>query len=400
MTGAIFQLKAKGKQDQFLTGAPEQNFLRQSYRQYVNFSKDQIHIYPKENVDFNKKWSIELPRTGDFVNKVYLYVKLPPLTPTSGLFCGWTNSVGHALLNSVSIQIGDFVIDKRYGLFMEIWEELSSRHPSENLLIGKYAHNSSLKYTAVSESEYFIPLDFWFCESLGASLPLFALKYNPVIIHFDFNSFDKCIIYDGITPPETVNILETKVIADYIFIDEAEKEKMAHNEFTFLITQVQSVLNENIRLGGGHSIELPFNHPCSELIWVFREEESENNNDWFNFAQRNGVINSRINPFLKEAKLVLDGTERNQMSSGSVLNSLNIQKYHTSETDKFIYCMPFCADPEKWFPTGTLNFSRVSHANLQLTLFANVLPLNAFVFAKNFNIIKIKDGQTYIGFSV
>jgi hypothetical protein len=399
MTGGIFQLKAIGQQDAFLTKYPTQNFIKQSYNQYVNFSKDQISIYPKENVDFGKKWSIIIPKFGDYVNNIYLNVKLPKLTRTSGTYAGWTNSVGNVLVKEYSIQIGDYIIDKRYGLYAEIWEELSSKTPKENILIGKYAHVSRLPYTAEYDTEYFVPLDFWFCKNLGAALPLFAMRFNTVTIHFEFELFDNCVIYDGLTPPNSVSILETKLIADYVYIDENEKNKLFDTEFEFVISQLQAVMNEDIPRGGPHSIDLPFNHPCSELIWVFREKASEENNDWFNFGVRNGVVFTDIFPLMEDAKLLLDGTERNRLISGNSLNTLNVNKYHTSGTEKFIYCLPFCESPEVWYPTGTLNFSRVSHALLSINLITSALPVSAFVFAKNYNIIRIKNGEISISFS-
>lgn len=399
MTGGIFQLKALGQQDAFLTGNSTQNFIKQSYNQYVNFSKDQIPVYPKENVDFGKKWSVVLPKFGDFIHNIYLNVKLPKLTRTSGTYSGWTNSVGNVLLKEYSIQIGDYVVDKRYGLYAEIWEELSSTTSKENILIGKYAHVSRLPYTADYSTEYFIPLDFWFCKSIGAALPLFAMRFNTVTIHFEFEKFENCVIYDGVSGPNPVSITETKLICDYIFIDDIEKTKLIDTEFEFLITQLQAVLDECINRGGGYSIELPFNHPCSELIWVFRERASEDNNDWFNFGVRNGIVFTDIFPLMEDAKLVLDGTERNRVISGNNLNTLNVNKYHTSKTEKYIYALPFCEFPEEWYPSGTLNFSRVSHATLNVTLIPTALPVRAFVFAKNYNIIRIKNGEISIGFT-
>lgn len=399
MTGGIFQLKAIGQQDKFLTDVPVHNFIKQSYNQYVNFSKDQISIYPKENVDFGKKWSIVLPMVGDFVHTVHLNMKLPALTRTSGTYCGWTNSIANVLVKEYSIQIGDYVVDKRYGLFAEIWEELSSKTPKENILIGKYAHVSRLPYTADYDTEYFFPLDFWFCKNLGAALPLFAMRFNTVTIHFEFETFEKCLIYDGVTPPDFRSIKEVKLVADYIYIDEAEKNKIIDVGHEYLITQLQAVTDENINRGGGHSIDLPFNHPCSELIWIFRERASEDNNDWFNFGVRNGIVFTDIFPLMLDAKLILDGTERNKLTNANALNVLNINKYHTSATEKYIYCLPFCELPEEWYPTGTLNFSRVSHAVLNITLIPEALPVNAFVFAKNYNIIRIKNGEISIGFN-
>jgi hypothetical protein len=398
-TGAIFQLKATGVQDEFLTGTPQHNFLRQSYKQYINFAQDQLEFSPKESVDFGKKFTVEIPKLGDFVNKVYLYLRLPPLEVVSGEFVGWTNELGYSIIKRVTLEIGGCQIDEHYGTYMSIWEELTAQNYLENLLVGKYCHLSSMNKNARLETEYFIPMTFWFCQNLGASLPLFALRHNKVVLHFELRSFDECIVYDGSLPPLKVPILETKLLANYIYIDEIERKKMAETEFTFLITQVQSVLDVDLRSGLDHRIELPFNHPCTELIWAFREEDSELNNDWFNYSQRNNDYGTPILPFMSEARLVLDGKDRNTATKASVLSRVNIYNYHTSRSEKAIYTIPFCASPEKWFPTGSLNFSKISHATLNVTFVKGIQPVKANIFTRNFNLISIKNGEVFLAFS-
>ena len=39
-----------------------------------------------------------------------------------------------------------------------------------------------------------VPLNFWFCQETGLSLPLIALTHNDVKIHVEFNNFNKCYL--------------------------------------------------------------------------------------------------------------------------------------------------------------------------------------------------------------
>ena len=39
-----------------------------------------------------------------------------------------------------------------------------------------------------------VPLNFWFCQDTGLSLPLIALTHNDVKIHVEFSAFNKCYI--------------------------------------------------------------------------------------------------------------------------------------------------------------------------------------------------------------
>jgi hypothetical protein len=206
-------------------------------------------------------------------------------------------------------------------------------------------------------------------------------------------------VFDGVTGPSPVNILDPVLTIEYLYIDEIERGHLFNTEFVFIISQIQSVYNENIRNGGGHNLSLPFNHPCSELIFVLREELSEQNNDWFNYSIVDPTINAIIRPLLVSARLLLDGNDRFGEMSSKLLNQMNIKRYHTNNTDKFIYCIPFGEYLEDRFPNGTFNFSLINNSVLHLDLEPNIRPCNASVFARNFNVLRINNGQAYIGFS-
>ncbi len=405
MTGALLQLNVKGPQDLFLTGNPEHNFIKQVYKRHVNFAIQKKSIKFQNDVDFGRKTEIHIPRYGDLLHKLYFRFKLPSLTPTSGTYAGWTNSIGHALIEYVDLEIGGQIIDRHYGLFLEIWDELT-QSPSINsnsyLLVGKFNHKESLQKSALLETEYEVPLQFYFSRNLGASLPLISLQYHPVKLIFKLRSFDECIIYDGVTPPEEVNMLDSSLLAEYIYLEDLERMKLKDKEHSFLIQQTQTVFKESVPFtnGGFHKALLPFNHPCLELIFVLTEQDSEDNNDWFNFAQRTVITADPVIPLLENAKLLIDGKERIETSSEFTLRIANNARYHTLAPSKHIYTIPFCNEPEKFYPTGSLNFSFIDQVELQIQLKKQInSPVNLYVFAKNFNILRIKDGMVQLGFS-
>src|SRR4029078_10761671 len=121
MSGSILQLKSTGAQDVFLTGNPEVNFIRQVYKRYVNFASEPIHLYAKGEVKWGGRVTIDVPKSGDFLHRISIAFKLPPLVPkTAKTYAGWTNSLGHVLLNCIDFEIGGLASDTNYGLYMEI----------------------------------------------------------------------------------------------------------------------------------------------------------------------------------------------------------------------------------------------------------------------------------------
>ena len=124
MTGGLLQLKFKGSQDKFLTTNPKISFFKTTYKKYTNFSietRDEKFI---NNCDFGKTVILTIPRLGDLMSRMCLIVELPKLSDS---IFKWTKSIGHVLIDFVEIEIGGNVIDKQYGEWMHIWNQLFMR---------------------------------------------------------------------------------------------------------------------------------------------------------------------------------------------------------------------------------------------------------------------------------
>ena len=392
--GANIQLvyAQSGVQDTFLTQKPVFNFIKSSYKQYENFAIERINITPQDVVDFGKPITFQVKKIGQFLKKTYLSFTLPPLTPTAGTYAGWTNSIGYAIIDYVDLKINGLKVDTMYGLFMRIWYDLSKdpgyKNASDNLT-GTFQNLSSLQYNALTESNYFVELDFWYSQNISLALPLISLTQNSFIEYVVYlNTFDKCIVYDGVTPPIPVKIIDSYLATDQIFVNDQFARKFLGEKQLYIIKQHQFQF-DNI-IGNSKLLKLYFNHPCNQLLFVLRETESEDNNDWFNFAIRtNGIVHQSVNPLLSNARLLLDGKPRNDFLKSNELSTLNSYTYYKNTINNYIYTMPFCNDPVISIPNGSLNFSVISDAVLNLNLVNNAPSCSVYVFTTNFNFLTI-----------
>jgi hypothetical protein len=392
MSGAISALKVKGLQDQNLTSIPQLNFITNSYLQYNKPSTEKIKVEFDGAVNFSKRVSCILPDKADYLSSIYLHVNLPPLQMTSGTFASWTNSIGHAIIDSIDLEIGNRLIDRHYGLFMEIWEELTGKDKNENSAIGKTSNIATLKTYALDHSSYIIPLRFWFCENIGTALPLYALKYHRVKLSIKFKSFDSCINYDGVSPPTTVNITNAYLICDYIYLQHIPKKI---EKLSILINQIQIKETSGEEVNHSSSVfktNLPFNHPVKELLWVFIEKDSLDNNDPFNFSKRNTDPLVPTQSLMRSVSLFVDGNEYFKHFDEKVYRTSNSMKYHTNTTDRFIYTFPFCEHPESIQPSGSLNFSCIDSFTINGQMNAPVNENYLYVFAINYNWLEIENG--------
>lgn len=135
----MMQLVAYGAQDIYLTGNPNITFFKVVYRRHTNFSVESIEQVFNGNPTFGQKVSATISRNGDLISHVYLQCQFPALstgsvwgTGTAPANVAWTNSLMHALVRYVDIEIGGQRIDRHWGTWLEIWDELTQTAEKEN----------------------------------------------------------------------------------------------------------------------------------------------------------------------------------------------------------------------------------------------------------------------------
>jgi hypothetical protein len=105
----------------------------------------------------------------------------------------YVNSIGHALIDYVELEIGGQAIDRHYGEWMEIWSLLTTSKSKQfgyTDMIQRYSADSSLGSFLPGKIPgpltTFTPLQFWFCRNVGLALPLVALQYHEVKVNLQF----------------------------------------------------------------------------------------------------------------------------------------------------------------------------------------------------------------------
>lgn len=115
-----------------------------------------------------------LQRNGDLVTNVYLRVTLPTLASDAAAKWAWVHKVGHALIQSVELNIGGTKIDKQYTDWFNIWTDLSNKVGQArgySKLIGNVSELTELALNH-AETVLYVPLQFFFNRNDGLALPL------------------------------------------------------------------------------------------------------------------------------------------------------------------------------------------------------------------------------------
>lgn len=382
MGGGLMQLVAYGAQDIYLTGNPQITFFKVVYRRHTNFSMESVVQTFNGNVGFGNRVTCTVSRNGDLINRMYLQVSLGELS-SGKEYNDW---VGHNLIKSVEIEIGGQRIDKHYGDWLHIWNELSQtagHYDGYKAMVSGVdasmgASNNDLKLDGVNARELYIPLQFWFCRNPGLALPLIALQYHEVKINIEFASL-KAVCDDDKAPS-----FSAELYVDYVYLDTDERRRFAQVSHEYLIEQLQFTGDE----AGANSLKLNFNHPVKELIWVEKESEAKVGEYITTYSSALVQLNSHDRFSARKPayfQLVQPYQHHERVPITSEDNSANINVYS------------FALKPEEHQPSGTCNMSRIDNAALKLTDCSSSSVVK--VFAVNYNVLRIMSGMGGLAYS-
>lgn len=332
----------------------------------------------------------------------------------------WVNSVGHALLNSVEIEIGGSRIDKHYGEWLDVWSELTEKEEKREgfwEMVGKYddAEYDAGWTRAQSRSRtYYVPLKFCFNTMPGLYLPLVALSYHQIKYNFEFRPYLECIKASVPVTKLTAKwgggvmaMTGCNLFADYVFLDAPERIRMAEIPHEYLITQLQFQGDEAVPAPSDpngtrtRKYNLNYNHPVRELVWVYvakqnYEQDAELGNQWFKY----GVPGDPTAEVFDECRLVINGHDRFSPRTAPYFRLIQPYEHHTRCPSKKVHCYSFSLlSPEDWQPSGQANFSRFDSAQLHFTLAPNLPAGKMKIFAYSFNILRIAAGLGGLAFS-
>lgn len=203
MALGLLILVSVGKENIYLSSNPEITFFKITHKRHSNFSTETIAQYFKATPDFGRKVTVNLSKNADLLGPIVLYVELPDIIkenssvlPSGIKNFAWVKKIGLALLSYVDLEIGGVIIDRQFGDYLNIWYELTSnlgRKKAFNKMIGNIDILTNFSNGKSSYSLY-VPLNFWFCQDSGISLPIIAMVHNDIKIHVQFNDLNKCYI--------------------------------------------------------------------------------------------------------------------------------------------------------------------------------------------------------------
>ena len=329
MGGGLMQLVAYGAHYVYLTVYPKFTFFKVTYRRHTNFAMESIEQTFNGQADFGRRVTCTISRNGDLAFRTYLQVTLPEINQSMAnnpnvnpntsvgdrpqrfvneVYARWLDFIGEQMISQVEVEIGGQRIDRQYGDWMHIWNQLTLSSEQERGYYRMIGNTTQLTFitdpsfndidgpcdsdaprqvctprNALPETTLYIPFLFWYCRNPGLALPLIALQYHEVKINLDIRPIDECLwavstLSDctqgssvRVTTAYNQSLVAASLYVDYVFLDTDERRRMAQNPHEYLIEQLQFTGDESVG-SSSNKIKLNFNHPCKELIWVVQPD--------------------------------------------------------------------------------------------------------------------------------
>jgi hypothetical protein len=370
-----------GQEDISLSGDPQVTYFIERYAGQTLFAQrvDQV-IFDEQAVFFGGENHRILPKSGDLITNMYLYIQFPTLPTNYGVL----DSVGTLMFQYVELYLGTELIERLYAEHIEMRYDLEvpkGKQPGLSYLIGK-----NLQFSIIPQAAYTIPLPFsTFKKGLvvdGADIT-FRIVWNP-------STFFTIPAY---TIPGTIT---SHLNVEYTYISDPERKKMKTDGYSNqagvprfqIFEQVQRM--EFFAPQGISNVQctLDFYNPVKELFIVL-QNDSALGYDYSNTATSASTTIGTTD-LLNSLELDFNGVSRIDPRVGTpqFLRIIQPLEFHTRVPSRLFYVYSFSLDPEGDNPCGSVNLTRIKNQNLYLSLTQSPANVRIRIYVTSYNFLE------------
>jgi len=386
-----------GQEDLALSADPEVTYFIEKYTGQTQYASrlDRVQ-FDNGYVNFGQENIVLIPKSGDLITDMYLKVAWPDIRQGNGAEASVLDSVGTLMIDFIELYIGNLLIQRIYGEFLELKFDLEVPNGKQGALAGLVGKTLNGAPYTLPGSSYTIPLQF---SCLESGLPVCAFD-EPIWFRIQFMPSTFFAIdtdtFQGVnwTRPVTAHL---DVEYTYVSDEHVRFLKSKPQLYPFEQTQRQHFWSP----AGVSTVQclMNFTNPVKEMYFVI-----QNNSAW-GYDYSNTATSSNLTAFgttdqLVNMTLFFNSTERISADVGTpvFLNTIQALEYHSRNPDRLFYMYSFCLDPENPEPTGAVNMSMIKNQIIQLTLNPSTDAREIRIFAISYNFLKIEKGQVNLEF--
>lgn len=454
--GCQTQNALRGPQDMLTMSPREFSFFRAVYSRHTNFASGEAEQSTNNRASFGRSnIQTTIARAGDLLSQMYLTADLPAIAYAApggvpgfnlitGAYTSWCNGIGFAMINDLSVVIGQHEFDTHSGRFMYMREQVA-RKPGHALSeeVGLYPNLETAAIHSLVPQRLHVPLQFWFNNWLEQSIPMIGLYWHELRMDLSLRPFAECLqVGPGGTGVPTLpataeeQLPELHYLCNYQYLDRPERAMFANQKLEQIFVQVQYLGEESFTATESFKhVNIRWNQPVTDLMFVFQHNDAITAHDWFNFAGVNfaPLVNSSVPgaltfpagilsaPPFQSMQIFLNNNQRTIPLSVENVCTLPAQRGHLNVPHgTFIGTYPFGTEVDGLLHSGSVNFSRMDTAYIRFQLWGSAAPAWSFatnpadvapvplawnyagrihIYARNFNLCKLSLGMLGVKFA-
>jgi len=392
--GGLIQLIAIGAQDVFLTGEPQRSLWKRNAVRRTNFAIESIET--TFDLRFGAPSFVTIKRAGDLVKNCVLEIAMKR-SSTESFY------PAEQFIKSVTVMIGGQEIEHipDFPNWSRVHDELFNT--TEIRAANYRMQNFRDDDPPGAIRTFYVDLPLFFSKNLSSAIPMIALQYHEIQLKFVFNE------PYNIPGIDSVYVPQVRFYTDYVYLDKIEREYFVSNPHEYIIEQLQtftvpSKISDSIATG---IYDLPFNLPTRYIIWFYKS----NLHGQYTTSNFQFETNEAFAP-MYSAVLKCNGVDRFSERPGGYFNLVQPTQAVGQAPSAGIYMYSFGVKANEQDSAGTLNFSRLDVVTLSITSKAataasitDILDTSATlesgmtkfnditVFARNFNVLRVMEGQ-------
>lgn len=459
MGAGIMQLLFFGQQDIYLKSNPSITYFKKVFKTHTNFAMESIKVeFNRSDANIYEKTILKakIPRHADLVCQMYLVFDLPEIISDSIMRFRWIDNIGEAFIDNYYISVGGSIIDKQYGEYMHILNNLSltaDKRDSFDRMSGNVVKNTNpelyaLQVTNVSNpplryrigSSYpnyvpydphnpnayrpsipsrrvYVPLTFWFNREFGSALPLVSLQYSEVELTIELRPWAQLykLFYmkngtqDFYAPNSYIQAHQMKN-----YVSNVKRRFLVSDTILDCRCSLECNYVYLDEMERQYFAYKPLEYLIEQVTQIQRYNLQENNvidlilqnpvKEIYWALKRNDLANwnkwfdfhDQSDKILNTAKIMFNGVDRIDEKEAEYFNYLQPYQHHTGNPKDGLYVYSFSIEPENLIqPSGSVNMSRINNIQFYMSVAKPKNATYAFdvtFYVVNYNFLRIASG--------
>ena len=398
-SAAQIQVSLRGAQDILLMSPKEDTLFRVDYRRHTNYASAEAEQQTQTTAALGRRnIQTTISRAGDLLSQMYINASFDAIIPTTAAdwnngqnYVSWTNGLGYAMIDDITMLIGNKQFDNMDGQFMFQREQVAAKSDRKlNQAVGYYETREDRALASMQPQELNVPLQFWYNNFLEQSLPVIGLYWHEMQINLSLKSqadllyaFNGGYSAGGATANfTTLGLTDLHYICNFQYLDRPERALFANQKLEQIFIQHQDLGDNSwtTTSSAQQQLNIRFNHPVSDLMWAPTGAfTSGTNTDWNTYFNYDGVT---YKPFTngpdliqepyKSAQIFFNNQQRTIELSAKYLRQIPQHRAQDRIGDEGVSARvagySFSAKTNDILHTGSANFSRYDQATVRMNL--------------------------------